>query len=148
MRDSSSPPLQPSRSHLVPAALAGGWATVQLSSTPQGIHAGEVWDVRLTVLQHGRTPLVGVTPAVQIASGRRSHTFAARPTATTGVYRARESSSRPPAAGAGRSMTDSGGSTPISPFASRGADEARQRSGCAARERMLGNLLASGQSRR
>jgi hypothetical protein len=74
---------------LVPAALAGGWATVQLSSTPQGIHAGEVWDVRLTVLQHGRTPLAGVTPSVQIASGRRWRTFAARPTATTGVYRAR-----------------------------------------------------------
>jgi hypothetical protein len=74
---------------LIPTALAGGWATIQLSSTPTGIRAGTVWDVRLTVLQHGRTPLVGVTPAVQIASGNRWRTFAARPTARPGVYRAR-----------------------------------------------------------
>ena len=74
---------------LVPAVFAGGWATVQLSSTPTGVRAGKVWDVRLTVLQHGRTPLVGITPSVQISSGARRRTFPARPTATPGVYRAR-----------------------------------------------------------
>ena len=43
---------------LVPAtALAGGWATVQLSSTPKGAKAGVPWVVNLTVLQHGVTPL-------------------------------------------------------------------------------------------
>lgn len=62
----------------VPAVFAGGWATVQLSSTPTGVRAGKVWDVRLTVLQHGRTPLVGITPSVQISSGARRRTFPAQ----------------------------------------------------------------------
>lgn len=40
----------------VPAgALAGGWATVGLSSTPDGAAAGRPWHLELTVLQHGRT---------------------------------------------------------------------------------------------
>jgi hypothetical protein len=74
---------------LVPAVLAGGWATVKLSSTPTGIQAGKVWNVRLTVLQHGRTPLAGVIPAVRISQGAQWRTFKARPTASVGVYRAR-----------------------------------------------------------
>lgn len=73
-----------------PVAIAGGWATVQLSSTPQGLHAGEVWSVRLTVLQHGRTPLAGVVPRVLIHKpGALSRAFVATPTRKVGVYRAR-----------------------------------------------------------
>ena len=45
---------------LAPAALAGGWATVGLSSTPAGTAPGEPWNVDITVLQHGRTPLEDV----------------------------------------------------------------------------------------
>ena len=71
------------------AALAGGWATVQLSSTPKGSQAGTPWVVSLTVLQHGVTPLAGVKPEVRIAQGNLRRSFAARPTGTTGVYRAR-----------------------------------------------------------
>ncbi len=75
---------------LAPAvALAGGWATVQLSSTPAKQRAGVPWVVNLTVLQHGVTPLAGIEPQVQIAQGTYSRSFAARPTAKTGVYRAR-----------------------------------------------------------
>ena len=75
---------------LVPAtALAGGWATVQLSSTPKGARAGVPWVVDLTVLQHGVTPLAQVRPEVRIAQGTLARTFLARPTAKTGVYRAR-----------------------------------------------------------
>ena len=81
---------------LVPAtALAGGWATVKLSSTPTGAKAGVPWVVQLTVLQHGQTPLAGVKPTVTIRklAAVRSTTgntvFAARPTGRTGVYRAR-----------------------------------------------------------
>jgi hypothetical protein len=73
----------------VSAAMAGGWATVKLSSSPRGIHAGEVWDVRLTILQHGVRPLAGVTPAVLISKGDVRRRFPARATATVGVYRAR-----------------------------------------------------------
>lgn len=34
-------------------ALAGGWASVKLSSTPKGVAADEPWVVNITVLQHG-----------------------------------------------------------------------------------------------
>jgi YtkA-like len=71
--------------------LAGGWATVGLSSLPDGARPGEEWVVDITVLQHGRTPLEGVQPRVLVeaASGGAEETFAARPTERSGVYRAR-----------------------------------------------------------
>ena len=67
-----------------PAARAGGWATVGLSSTP----SGKTWVVDLTVLQHGVTPLTDVKPAVVISSGDKRAVFAAKPTGKPGVYRA------------------------------------------------------------
>ena len=69
---------------LAPAAQAGGWATVGLSSTP----SGKTWVVDLTVLQHGVTPLTDVKPAVVISSGDQREVFAAKPTGKPGVYRA------------------------------------------------------------
>ena len=49
---------------LAPSAFAGGWATVGLSSTPTGSEPGKPWNVEMTVLQHGRTPLsVSALPA-------------------------------------------------------------------------------------
>jgi len=75
----------------VPAATAGGWATVGLSSLPPaGLPANEDWPVDITVLQHGRTPLAGVTPIVRIRDdgGNVVKTFTAAPTGTTGVYHA------------------------------------------------------------
>jgi hypothetical protein len=83
-------------------ALAGGWATVKLSSSPKGVAAGEPWVVDITVLQHGLAsqPLCCVRPTVtirRVAPARslaavakiKPLTFQARPTARTGVYRAR-----------------------------------------------------------
>jgi hypothetical protein len=81
-------------------ALAGGWATVKLSSTPRALSAGEPWVVNITVLQHGLAsqPLSGLSPTVTIrkAAARStasragvSRTFKARPTSRPGVYRAR-----------------------------------------------------------
>lgn len=86
---------------LAGTAVAGGWATVRLSSTPRGLSAGEPWVVDITVLQHGRTPLNGLKPTLTIrksiprttsgvAKGRATtRTFAARPAGRPGVYRAR-----------------------------------------------------------
>ena len=71
-----------------PAALAGGWATAGLSSTPDGVGPGEPRTVEITVLQHGRTPLAGLTPEVWISSGGDTKKFAAKPTGERGVYRA------------------------------------------------------------
>lgn len=82
-------------------ALAGGWATVKLSSSPKGLSAGEPWVVDITVLQHGLAtqPLCCLKPTVTIrrvapfrstsAAVKRSFTINARPTSRTGVYRAR-----------------------------------------------------------
>ena len=49
-------------------ALAGGWATVKLSSSPKGMTADEPWVVDITVLQHGLAsqPLCCLKPTVTI----------------------------------------------------------------------------------
>ena len=74
---------------LAPAlASAGGFATAGLSSTPDGLAPGKPWKVDITVLQHGRTPLEGVTPRVRISSATTTREFAAKPTGKPGVYRA------------------------------------------------------------
>ena len=71
-----------------PSAHAGGWATVGLDSTPAGVQPGDPWDVNITVLQHGRTPLEDVQPTLTIRNGDSSKTFAAKPTGKPGVYAA------------------------------------------------------------
>ena len=76
---------------LTGAASAGGWATVGLSSLPPGgLKANQPWPVDITVLQHGQTPLGGVTPIVRVRDdgGKVVDTFAATPTGKTGVYHA------------------------------------------------------------
>jgi hypothetical protein len=84
-------------------ALAGGWATVKLSSSPKNVSAGEPWVVDITVLQHGLAsqPLAGLKPTLtirRVTSARtissslkepQVRTFRAKPTSRTGVYRAR-----------------------------------------------------------
>jgi hypothetical protein len=75
----------------VPAASAGGWATVGLSSLPpSGLEPNQAWPVDVTVLQHGQTPLAGVTPVVRVRDdgGNVVGTFTATPTDTVGVYHA------------------------------------------------------------
>ena len=75
----------------VPVASAGGWATVGLSSLPpSGLEANQAWPVDITVLQHGQTPLAGVTPIVRIRNdgGELVKSFTAKPTGKTGVYHA------------------------------------------------------------
>ena len=71
-------------------SLAGGFATVGLSSLPDGARPGEAWVVDMTVLQHGRTPLEGVQPAMIIEPGGTGAPtrFDATPTGEPGVYRA------------------------------------------------------------
>ncbi|MGH2943723.1 MAG: hypothetical protein ACRDLN_13215, partial [Solirubrobacteraceae bacterium] len=86
-------------------AFAGGWATVGLSSTPDGLGPGDTWNVELEVLQHGRTPLDDVTPTVTIAAGGDSRTFATRPAGRPGVHRA---SVTFPSAGTWRYVVDDG----------------------------------------
>lgn len=70
-------------------AHAGGWATVSLSSTPDGMAPGKPWVVDLEILQHGVSPLDGVEPTVILTKGGTTRTFQATPTGKPGVYRAR-----------------------------------------------------------
>jgi hypothetical protein len=71
-----------------PAATAGGWATVGLSSLPTSTGPGETWSVDLTVLQHGRTPLEGIAPVLTISNGEgETRDFTGVATGTPGVYR-------------------------------------------------------------
>jgi hypothetical protein len=73
------------------AAAAGGWATVSLNSTPDGLGPGDRWDVEMTILQHGRTPLDGVEPSITLTNGATGETVyaAAKPAGRPGVYTAR-----------------------------------------------------------
>jgi hypothetical protein len=74
----------------VPAS-GGGWATVGVSSVPDGTRPGDAWLAELTILQHGRTPLEGVNPTLTIAKAgaKTTRTFRARATSKPGVYRVR-----------------------------------------------------------
>lgn len=74
---------------LAPSAVAGGWATVQLSAVPtDGTKAGTTLPIDITVLQHGRTPLAGVTPVFRFrdTDGKLLASYRGTPTGRTGVY--------------------------------------------------------------
>jgi hypothetical protein len=72
------------------AARAGCMATAGLAPPPDGLDAGERWNARLSILQHGVRPLDGLRPRITIvnaATGDRT-AFAARPAGAPGEYRA------------------------------------------------------------
>jgi hypothetical protein len=71
-----------------PPASGGGFATVGLSSTPEGTSPGQPWTPDITVLAHGRTPVDGLTTTVRISSGDTTREFRAGPSGTPGGYRA------------------------------------------------------------
>jgi hypothetical protein len=45
-------------------AFAGGWAVITLDELPGEVVAGEPLTIGFTVLQHGQTPLAGLTPII------------------------------------------------------------------------------------
>ena len=68
----------------------GGWATVGFDPPPETLAPGDTWELQMTVLQHGRTPLEGVKPTVILSkeAGGEEASFPAHPTDEPGVYRA------------------------------------------------------------
>jgi hypothetical protein len=71
-------------------ASAGGWATAGVSPPPDDPTAGSTWDAKITLLQHGQTPLVGMQPTISLlGGGGERKTFAAKPTDEPGVYLAK-----------------------------------------------------------
>jgi hypothetical protein len=70
-------------------AAAGGWATVGFAPLPDGTEPGGPWNPEITILQHGRTPLDGLSPTVTISEdGGTVQEFAATATGESGVYEA------------------------------------------------------------
>jgi hypothetical protein len=69
------------------AALGGGFATAGVGPPSDGLGAGDTWHAKITLLQHGITPLQGVSPTITIR-GPQTRTFAARPTGEPGIYAA------------------------------------------------------------
>ena len=71
-------------------AQAGGWATVGLEPLPSGVGPGDTWHTEMTVLQHGVTPLEGLSPTITISSDDTgdSRQFTATATGKPGVYEA------------------------------------------------------------
>jgi len=88
------------------AASAGGWATVGLDPLPTGVGPGDTWKTDMTILQHGRTPLTGLSPTITITLDETglSREFVAKETARPGVY---EASVVFPEAGPWRVVADS-----------------------------------------
>lgn len=68
------------------SAFAGGWATAGLAPPPDEVGAGDTWNARITILQHGQTPLEGVTPTVTIRNGSTAKSFTGKPTGEAGIY--------------------------------------------------------------
>jgi hypothetical protein len=71
----------------VPAgAGAGGWATVGFAPLPDDVGPGDTWKPEITILQHGVTPLDGLSPTVTIAGAETSEVFMAVATGEPGKY--------------------------------------------------------------
>jgi hypothetical protein len=72
-------------------ALGGGFATAGVAPPPSDTKPGAPWNAKLTILQHGRTPLDNVKPSITIkpAGGGAPHVFQAKPTGKPGEYAAR-----------------------------------------------------------
>ena len=70
-------------------AFAGGWAVITLDEMPSNVVAGEPLTIGFTVLQHGRTPMVGLTPTIT-ANLYKDQEFVvkAEPEGKTGHYTA------------------------------------------------------------
>ncbi len=55
-------------------ALAGGWAVITLDAFPEDVSAGQQVSVGFTVLQHGRTPMHGLTPLISFRNPESGET--------------------------------------------------------------------------
>ena len=78
---------------LAAAGAASGWRLGDrrvCAAPPEGTAAGDTWKPEITILQHGRTPLGGLTPVVTISAGEicNPRTFMATETSETGIYEA------------------------------------------------------------
>jgi hypothetical protein len=72
---------------VVPAtAGAGGWATIGFAPLPDDVEPGQTWTPELTILQHGVTPLDGLSPTITITGAEDAEIFTATPAGEPGKY--------------------------------------------------------------
>lgn len=69
-------------------AFAGGWAIVNLDEWPANVVAGEEFEIGFTVLQHGVTPVTGITPIISgtLSGGKESMSVMAKEEGEAGHY--------------------------------------------------------------
>lgn len=71
------------------AAVAGGWAVTTIDEAPAQFDAGEPYDVRYTILQHGETPADVESTSLIFRRDGVTLEFEAAPTEVLGTYVAR-----------------------------------------------------------
>jgi hypothetical protein len=72
---------------LAGSAAGGGWATIGFAPLPDDLAANTTWQPRITIKQHGVTPLEGLQPLVTIrSSSGDSQQFTAVAASEPGVY--------------------------------------------------------------
>lgn len=72
---------------LAGVAMAGGFAITTVDSAPDEFEAGTTYDIEYTILQHGRTPVDGVsTDLVFTPPNSEPLRFAGSPTGVPGQY--------------------------------------------------------------
>ena len=63
-----------------PAPLAfGGWASISVEKVPEQVVTGKAFDLVFVVKQHGKTPLSGLKPTLEIKGGSPVDRIAAEP---------------------------------------------------------------------
>jgi hypothetical protein len=75
---------------LAAPALAGGWAVITLDELPAEAESGKPIEVGFTVLQHGKTPMTGLSPKIRVSKSATGEAFSvdATPEGEAGHYSA------------------------------------------------------------
>ena len=72
-----------------PAPLSfGGWASISVEKAPDQVVTGKAFDLVFVVKQHGKTPLSGLKPTLEIKGGAPADRIAAEPGKEKGQYKA------------------------------------------------------------
>lgn len=66
----------------------GGWATITVEKVPDKVNTGQSLDLVFVVKQHGKTPLSGLKPTVEVKGAGAVTTVAATPGKDKGQYKA------------------------------------------------------------
>jgi hypothetical protein len=66
----------------------GGWASISVEKVPDQVVTGKAFELVFVVKQHGKTPLSGLKPTLEIKGGAPMDRVAAEPGKEKGQYKA------------------------------------------------------------